>query len=166
MKVSNKLIHYRKILPKGVDNLRISPMVSLVLVGILSAGGGATVGYALGHREQNAYTKTAQAPVYYSAHAGMVSSVSPPALREALPILYEPYENDSRPLYVLGTDHGFVAVFYVNDDLGNVNRSLALKERTRMPADALPFDERERLLNGIYVYTEEQLVMLLQDYGS
>ncbi|MCL2399074.1 MAG: hypothetical protein FWC91_04915 [Defluviitaleaceae bacterium] len=64
--------------------------------------------------------------------------------------------------YILGTDYGFVSVFYNTAS----DQNLALKERTSTPTDTLPMDERRRLSKGIPVYSEEQLVKLLQDYGS
>jgi hypothetical protein len=55
---------------------------------------------------------------------------------------------------------GFITVYYASGG-GEL-----VKEVTALPADALPFDEKLRLTEGIPVYDDTQLAMLLQDYGS
>ena len=139
--------------------MRIHPIVTMVLIAALSTGAGVAAGYSIGRNNQDALTETAGIPVQYLA------SVSPPALRASPSDHFECNTPDDspRPRYVLGTDHGFVAVFYIQDDL---NQTLALKERTLTPETALSTDDRKRLDDGIYIYTEEQLIRLLQDYGS
>ena len=131
--------------------MRRYQIIPIALAAIISAGGGGVVGYAIGTTGHDA--EVAVGPIHHTA------STSPPALG-LLPVT--PYENDNdytnRPRYRIGTDHGFVAVFYTLDE--------TLKERTRTPESTLSQEERERLAGGIYIYTEEQLVRVLQDYGS
>jgi hypothetical protein len=69
-------------------------------------------------------------------------------------------EAEAQPLYRLGMKDGFIAVYYASGG-GEL-----VKEVTGLPADALPFDEKLRLTEGIPVYDDTQLAMLLQDYGS
>ena len=139
--------------------MRIHPIVTMVLIVALSSGTGVAAGYGLGRNSQGLLTEAAGIPAHYLA------ATSPPALSTSPPDQnqYEPSVANPQPRYVLGTDHGFVAVFYIQNDL---NQTLALKERTLTPETALSIDERKRLTDGIYIYTEEQLVRLLQDYGS
>ena len=123
--------------------MRMHSFLALALVGLLCGGGGLAAGYAIGggFESDGAYLGM---PVQYLA------ATSPPALD------VEP--GVAEPRYVLGTDEGFVAVFYAGGE--------TLLERTRTPEYALSLDERERLHEGIYIYTEEQLARALQDYGS
>ena len=135
--------------------MRRYQIIPLVLVGILSAGGGVVAGYAIGDNSPSLPVEANQMPVHYLA------STSPPALREDWsPVQDLSEQYNSQPRYVLGTDHGFVAVFYAMDE------NQALKERTSTPESSLSPEERERLAGGIYIYTEEQLISALQDYGS
>ena len=124
-------------------------IIPFVLVAMLSAGGGAAVGYAAGSVGSEPVAGAAGLPMHYQY------LTSPPALQEVSP---EVKIDSDGPMYMLGTDHGFVAVFYAEDQ--------SLKERTRTPEAALSVEERERLASGIYIYTEEQLFRALQDYGS
>jgi len=129
---------------------KVNSSLAFLLVSVLAALGGAAVGYAFGSGSHDLSTAYVGLPVQYLA------ATSPPALRGG--------EEDAsvvRPKYVLRTDHGFVAVFNVNDDMG-----LTLIERTTTPECALAPDERERLYDGISLYSEEQLFRALQDYGS
>ena len=131
--------------------MRIRHFPPLILAVIFSTIGGAAAGYAIGRQDYIYIQEPAGTfPIQYMAAA------SPPALE--ITIADTIIEQEDSPRYLLSTDHGFVAVFYVQDK--------TLKERTRTPASALPFDERQRLLRGIPIYTEEQLTRLLQDYGS
>ena len=134
--------------------MRRYQIIPMVLAAVFSAGGGGVIGYAIG-TGQEVSAESADMPAHYLA------STSPPALS---PPIIVPFDDEDdrlgRPRYRIGTDHGFVAVFYVADDY------LALKERTRTPESALSSEERERLADGVYIYTEEQLVRALQDYGS
>ena len=62
--------------------------------------------------------------------------------------------------YVVTVVDGFVAVFYASHTGG------ALKEVTTAAAHALSAYELEQLEAGIFIYTEEALARILQDYGS
>ena len=135
--------------------MRRYQIIPLILVGVLSAGGASVIGYAFGRSGQDSLAETnrlAEEPIRYLAAAGSGYSSSPSALRDSrLP-------SEPAPKYILGTDHGFVAVFHAADG--------GLKELTRTPEAALSPEERELLTNGVFLYTEEQLIRALQDYGS
>jgi hypothetical protein len=68
-----------------------------------------------------------------------------------------PAAADTQPLYQLGIQDGYITVYYGGGPV---------KEVTARPTDALPFDEKLRLSEGIPVYNETELARLLQDYGS
>ena len=133
-------------------------IIILALVAFFSAGGGAVTGYAFGRGNQEPLAGLSELPGQYTAAASALQMEILPD-RHVLDETVE-YEN-SRPRYLLSTDRGFVAVFNLSDDM-----ELTLRERTRTPESALATDERERLSKGIYLYTEEQLLRALQDYGS
>ena len=120
--------------------------LSLALAAVISAFCGAAAGYAIG-RGTHELPEEVTLPIYLAATSP--SALQPPQ-QEMPPI----------PRYVLSTDHGFVAVFNVS------TQGLTLKERTRTPESALSPDERKRLSDGIHLYTEEQMLRALQDYGS
>jgi len=126
-------------------------IICLALVAIFSAGGGVAAGYAIGSGSYEIVQKDAELPIQHLA------ATSPPALRRE----YFPEAEPAKPRYLLGTDHGFVAVFSISD-----SNTQILIERTNTPEIALSPEERERLESGIFIYTEEQLVKALQDYGS
>jgi len=63
--------------------------------------------------------------------------------------------------YTVGILNGYVAVFYDEEVDGS-----RVKEQTEIPIDALSEDELSRLAAGIRVIGEEQLVKVLEDYGS
>lgn len=69
---------------------------------------------------------------------------------------------DNRPnvMYTLGIQGEFIAVFY--GDKANNN----LKELTNVPVSPLPEEEKERLLTGIPISNEEELIRRLEDYSS
>jgi hypothetical protein len=94
------------------------------------------------------YTEQRELPPALSASASADSAsadTNPPAAAEP------------QPLYKLGVQDGYITVYYGGGPV---------KEVTALPTDALPFDEKLRLSEGIPVYDEAELVMLLQDYGS
>ena len=62
--------------------------------------------------------------------------------------------------YVVTVVDGYIAVFYADHAGGK------MKELTTTPAAGLPYTDRARLLEGIYIYSEEALARILQDYGS
>ena len=142
--------------------MRINPIMHMLLVAVLSAGTGAAGGYAIARGSQESSAESIGLPVYHLYHLG---SASPPGLIEypGCQSNYDPSVYSANPKYILRTDHGFVTVFYIQD---GQDQPLTLKERTRTPVSALSPEERKRLSDGIYIYTEEQLVRLLQDYGS
>ena len=80
----------------------------------------------------------------------------PVILNQAAPYLSQA-ENNERHKFVLGISGGFVAVYCEGS---------GLVEITDTPVNALSQEEVYRLTNGIYVYTDEQLTKLLQDYCS
>jgi len=139
--------------------MRIHPIIPVLLVAVLSAGTGAAAGYSIGRSNPQPFAETARLPIYHLAAAP--TSTTPPALSVHPADHYEPPV--SRPRYMLGTDHGFVTVFYIQN---HQDQTLTLKERTRTPESALSPDERQLLSDGIYIYTEEQLIRVLQDYDS
>ncbi|MCL2700041.1 MAG: BofC C-terminal domain-containing protein [Defluviitaleaceae bacterium] len=63
--------------------------------------------------------------------------------------------------YTVGVLDGYVAVFY--DEEVNGSR---VKELTEIPVDAFSEDELLRLVTGIRVAGEEQLLKVLEDYSS
>jgi len=139
--------------------MKLRPIIILASAAILSLGTGLAAGYAIGRDND-----VATSQVEYLAQSANLSldselayihnftSTTPPAL-----YFPEPPNNEPIPKYVLGTAEGFVAVFY---------HDYSLKELTRTPADSLSLSEQMRLSNGINIYTEEELVRLLQDYDS
>jgi len=62
--------------------------------------------------------------------------------------------------YVVKIVDGYIAVFYADHAGGG------LKELTTVPANPLPEADLTELAAGIYIYTEEALARILQDYGS
>lgn len=63
--------------------------------------------------------------------------------------------------YTVGVLNGYVTVFYDEEVDGS-----RVKEQTEIPVDALSEDEMSRLIAGIRVIGEEQLLKVLEDYGS
>jgi len=63
--------------------------------------------------------------------------------------------------FIIGVHEGYIAVFYDNsDDLRGI------KELTNRPIAALPQEEQERLLEGIRVTGNEELMRALEDFSS
>jgi hypothetical protein len=63
--------------------------------------------------------------------------------------------------YILGVLDGQITVFYKNP----VNGS-NIKEITSAPVSALPPEERQKLLDGVEIESETELMRMLEDYGS
>jgi hypothetical protein len=63
--------------------------------------------------------------------------------------------------YVVGVVDGQIAVFYKNPVNGT-----NIKEITGAPVAALPREEQEKLLDGVEVGSETELIRMLEDYGS
>ena len=169
--------------------IRMRPIISLIAAAVLFTGGGVAVGYSIGRYGNDPYLEhsslyaqqmtarntttssalgsgdpgEAEGDVNSGRNLGSEGSRDPERYRGLEEQGYDPPTDSTSPRYLLGTDHGFVAVFYVNTGTGQSQR---LKERTRTPESSLSPVERERLQRGIYLYTEEQLVKALQDYGS
>ena len=61
--------------------------------------------------------------------------------------------------FIVSSKDGYIVVYYA----GEIPE---IKEITFTPINALPVEEQERLAEGIYIYTEEALVRILEDYGS
>jgi len=135
----------------------------MLLVAVLSAGTGAAAGYTVANGSQRPSQESSIGSVGPPVH--YLSSTTPSALggyphRQNQ---YDPPDYNPSPRYILRTDQGFVTVFYVQNAQ---DQSITIKERTRTPTCALSPEERQRLSDGIYIYTEEQLIRLLQDYDS
>ena len=145
--------------------MRRYQIVLVAIVTLLSAGGGGAIGYAVGasQSESSGYISDQihEANIQSSYLASIIDRQfpSPSALHE------EYYSGPEQARYLLSTDLGFVAVFYVENDNQRATRH-TLKERTMTPESALSPEEQRRLADGIYIYTEEQLIRALQDYGS
>ena len=63
--------------------------------------------------------------------------------------------------YIVSVQDGFVSVFYQQPINGSI-----LKEITNTPVSTLHEDEQRRLLRGVPVSGEDELIRILQDYGS
>ena len=146
--------------------MRRYQIIPLVLVGLLSAVCGAAAGYALGISGLASQMDPANYPIQYLGAADL-----PPGIEESYDTHVSISDNDHEepegnsdlfPRYILTTDHGFVAVFHFSESSPRGH----LKERTLTPESALSPEERQRLRSGIYIYTEEELVRALEDYGS
>jgi hypothetical protein len=61
--------------------------------------------------------------------------------------------------FTVASENGYIVVYYAGE-------SPQIKEITFTPINALPAEEQERLARGIHIYTEEELVRILEDYGS
>ena len=72
------------------------------------------------------------------------------------PVYAQIYVDDTAPLYILSAADGVIAVTQEGQVVDVVSR----------PVTALPPEEQALLNEGIAVFTEEQLLRLLQDYGS
>ena len=70
------------------------------------------------------------------------------------------YNEETAHRYLVTVVDGYVTVFYANPE-GN-----RLKVATTIPADGLSAPDQSQLEAGIKVYTERELSLLLQDYGS
>ena len=132
------------------------PLFPIGCVILLSACAGAVTGYAAGRQraENHAMVDEALSPV--RLRGVPYAFTGQPAVGKGLPS-----EAPEEARYVVGMANGFVAVFYAVPKGGET-----LKELTATPTIALPLEEQRRLLEGIMVYTDEQLVKILQDYGS
>jgi len=130
---------------------QIVPMAAAI---ILSVGIGMVTGYALGSYSEKESYPTSDANPYQE-----LAAVSMPDLSYTSQATNIEADNTS-PIYVLGIEQGsgFVAVFYYNQS--------TIKDLTRTPISALSPEEFIQLSEGIHIYTEEQLVKLLQDYDS
>jgi hypothetical protein len=80
---------------------------------------------------------------------------------EDLIVLRKTGEPPGGQKYVVGVLDGQIAVFYKNP----VNGS-SIKEITSSPVSALPREEQQKLLDGVEVGSEAELMQMLQDYGS
>jgi len=63
-------------------------------------------------------------------------------------------------LYVVTVLGGYIAIFHADENGGG------LKEITGTAVGALSAEELEQLTEGIKIYSEEALSLILQDYGS
>ena len=63
-------------------------------------------------------------------------------------------------MYVVKAVDGYIVIYYSESNGGGV------MEFTSIFAGALSMEDQQRLAEGIPVYTNEELVRILQDYGS
>lgn len=80
---------------------------------------------------------------------------------EELVILEKKVFDDEDENYIVGVKDGFIAVF-----LNNTIKEDNIKEITSTPINALLPDEQIRLQEGIVVKGKDNLVKILEDYGS
>lgn len=80
-------------------------------------------------------------------------------------VLRRELESSGIQRYIVGVQDGYVSVFYSrpHSDSGDETR---LKEITNTRVSALPEDEQRRLMEGVPVNGEDELLRILQDYGS
>ena len=71
-------------------------------------------------------------------------------------VLSPPVDAAPKPLYTIGVWEGQVAVFERQQSYP--------KQVYDMPLSALPYEVRQQILDGVPVYSEEELSLLLEDY--
>lgn len=71
-------------------------------------------------------------------------------------VLPAPAEAAPVPLYTIGVWEGQVAVFERHQSFP--------KQVYDMPLSGLPYEMRQRVLEGVPIYSEEELSVLLEDY--
>ena len=69
------------------------------------------------------------------------------------------YVEDDAPKFIMQALDDVIVIFY-----GDVGLDIHLA--TNIPVSALPYEEQLRLINGIAVHSEDELIRLLEDYGS
>ena len=131
-------------------NLKPHPSAILVSVALLALCTGLAAGYALGSSQE----VNASPSQVLGADPQNIVHLSAPTPQAIFP---ERQKQVQMPKYILGTSDGFVAVFNSDD---------TIKEVTGTPTLSLSVNEQQQLNKGINVYTEEQLLRLLQDYDS
>ena len=72
-------------------------------------------------------------------------------------IMQRTVESSPQPIYKLSTFHGFLAIF---DTEGR------LLEVTHIPTNHLQEEELERLIHGVFIRDEDELIRRLEDYSS
>jgi len=87
-----------------------------------------------------------------------INNEATPEVDESVPVYAEADAPAHR--YLVTVVDGYVTVFYANPE-GN-----RLKVSTTIPADGLSAPDKSQLEAGIKIYTERELSLLLQDYGS
>lgn len=70
-------------------------------------------------------------------------------------------QGKSDQYYIVGVHEGYIAVFYETETNGST-----LKELTDMPVSAFAKEEQDRLRAGIHVSGNNELIKILEDYGS
>ena len=63
-------------------------------------------------------------------------------------------------MYIVTVVDGYIVIYHAEERGGEI------KEITGIAVDSLATEERERLMAGIRVYSDEELAWILQDYGS
>lgn len=76
-------------------------------------------------------------------------------------IMQKTVAGKSNQRYVVGEHDGYVAVFYEEEKDG-----ISLHEVTDTPVSSLTHEEQVRLTDGISVVGENNLIKVLEDYGS
>ena len=72
-------------------------------------------------------------------------------------------EDEETHSFIVTSYDGYVIILYSE---ANGKAEWVIHEITTTPVSGLPYEEQERLISGIPVYTEEELIRILQDYES
>jgi len=150
---------------KKVLFLEKIPGIVCAMACLASALAGFTVGYIFLVPGEPLVVYGDTAAVY---QPGVPYLAAVPELNAPLPELnQEPVHNNftaedpvASHLYIVTILGGYIAIYHAEAYGGG------LKEVTSTAIGALAPEEQERLAEGIKIYTEEALAMILQDYGS
>ncbi|MCL2404171.1 MAG: hypothetical protein FWC92_01360 [Defluviitaleaceae bacterium] len=139
------------------------PVVVCAVACIASALMGIAVGYLLnGISEQVlAYGDYAVYQPNTTHMAAVAELYEPPTLSHEL-IYDEPTTNNhvTSHMYVVTILGGYIAIYHAEEHGGG------LKEITSTTVGNLDPEEQQRLEEGIKIYSDEALALILQDYGS
>ena len=122
---------------------------------------GVTLGYFIfGAIAVSAITGNSAVPDENFPGYAEVGTFAPYESQEAPSEPEEPHGTEPPHRYIVTSEDGVIVVFRSTGE-----RHLIV-ERTDIAVNALPPEEQERLYHGIFIYTEEALVRILEDYGS